>query len=297
MELSTQEFQLIREYIRGICGLAIPDEKMYLVRQRLQPIAEALHCKTFLEFHACLMHAGRERRQLVDDVIGAITTNETSFFRDGHPFEAFERKILPGLAELVRQRKARVPPRRGAKARIWCAAASTGQEPYSLAMLISEHVAAWRHTGLDETDFEILASDVSSHMLARSMAGAYNQVEVSRGLSRERVEKYFTRHDQLWIIDDAVRQMVEFRQVNLIEPFTRLGGLDVIFCRNVLIYFDDATRKRILEQFHEMLTREGCLFLGATENVYSVTDRFESLREGKTVLYRKRLETAAVPMR
>ncbi len=285
MELSKQEFDLLRKYIHDICGLAISENKSYLIRQRLEPLAMRAGCKTFSQFHQLIQQNALPKVQ--EHIINAITTNETAFFRDGHPFEAFKAYILPKLGKMIRDRKARVTPRKGPKVRLWSAGASSGQEAYSLSMLIHEHVAANRHLLMSDADFGILATDISSQMLSKALAGEYTDAEIRRGISPDRLTRYFKKERAHWTISSTIRSMVEFRQVNLIRPFVMLGGFDVIFCRNVLIYFDLDTKTRIISQFFNMLSDEGFLILGATENVYGITDKFDSVYHGPTLFYRK----------
>jgi chemotaxis protein methyltransferase CheR len=297
MELSRHEFDLLRDYIYKICGLVIADNKQYLIRQRLEPLALTIGCHNFSEFYRKITENSlppQAKNRFQEQIINAITTNETSFFRDGHPFSAFKEYILPNLNELVCDRKRRLQSRKGPKVRLWSAGSSTGQEAYSLVMLIKEYAEETdKKNQLSRIpssmeDFVILATDISTEMLARAMAGEYNDTEMKRGLNPERVNAYFKKHGNRWIVSSAIRSMVEFRQINLIRPFTMLGGFDVIFCRNVLIYFDIETKSRIIEQFSAMLSDKGFLVLGATENVYGITDRFDSVHHGETLFYQKR---------
>ncbi|QTA90482.1 CheR family methyltransferase [Desulfonema magnum] len=294
MKLSENEFELLRNYIYNICGLFIPDNKAYLIRQRLEPIAEAAKCRSFGEFYRKIKYSPLPIYQ--EQIINAITTNETSFFRDTHPFLTFREYILPRLSEMIRERKLRGNSRKGSKVGLWSAGSSTGQEPYSLAMVIHEYVEENRSfqkekafpVSVSEEDFGILATDISSEVLSRAIVGEYGEMELRRGLSSERVEKYFGKVGGRWLINSSIRSMVEFRQMNLMNTFTVLGGFDVIFCRNVLIYFDIDTKSRIIDQFHTMLSENGLLILGTTENVYALTDKFDSLHYGETLLYKKK---------
>jgi len=285
MELSPQEFDLLSHYIHSLCGIVISESKSYLIRQRLEPVVQAAGCKSFGEFYDMV----RQSRlpEIEQQIIDAITTNETFFFRDGHPFITFKEHILPELGTLVRRRKARHVSRKGPTVSLWSAGSSTGQEPYSLGMLIHEYALANRHLNIYKEDFGILATDVSSACLSRAMAGEYTEMEIKRGLSADRMAGYFRKNEKRWVIDSHIREMIEFRQINLIKPFSGLGGFDVILCRNVLIYFDNTTRKRMVNQLYDMLSDGGFLLLGATENLYAITDTFESIHYGKTLLYRK----------
>jgi chemotaxis protein methyltransferase CheR len=293
MELSQEDFHLLSQYIYSLCGIVVREDKSYLIRQRLEPLVKASGCENFGDFHkkASQDHTPELDQQIID----AITTNETSFFRDEHPFVAFTEHVLPELGERIRQRKARQMSRKGPKVSLWSAGSSTGQEPYSLAMLIHEYALANRHLNIAKEDFGLLATDISSIALSRAMAGEYTEMEIKRGLSPERVEKYFRRDQRRWVINTFIRSMVDFRQINLVKPLPLLGGFDVIFCRNVLIYFDNNTKKRMVNQIYEMLSGEGFLVLGATENLYGITNGFESFHYEKTLMYRKPAEIRSGP--
>ncbi len=286
MELSQNEFDLLRKYIYELCGIALNDDKQYLIRNRLGPVAKSRDYRSFFEYYNAL------RNNLIpdgrDEVLNAITTNETAFFRDKHLFDAFMKHVLPYLADAVRVRKARSAVRKGPKVRIWSAGASTGQEPYSVAMMIHEYVASERPLGVSSSDFGILATDVSSQVLAKGVIGEYSDMEISKGLGNNLKTKYFLKSDKgTWLIVPPVRQMVEFRYANLIEPFDMLGGFDVVFCRNVLCYFDNNTKKTIFDRMFRNLSNDGFLIVGATESVYPITDKYAPLRIGGIQLYRK----------
>lgn len=286
MKLKPEEFTALTSYIYRICGLSIGNEKQYLVEQRLFKLAKTAGGGSFQGLIEKLK-MGTDPR-LRDDVIEAMTTNETSFFRDGHPFDTFRDALLPALEQMIIQRKKSAIQRRGAKVRIWSAAASTGQEAYSLAMLIHEYVKANAYKGVALDDFDILATDISSSVLAQAVAGRYSDMEVARGLSLERRNKYFSKTDSGWAVNNELQSIVEFRRINITEPFATLGGFDVIFCRNILIYFDDDTKRKIMRQMHQMLSPEGYLMLGACENVQGMGVDFESINHKSTILHRVR---------
>jgi len=291
MELTHEDFRLFSDYIYDISGILLREGKSYLIKQRLQPIAERVGCTSFDEFYKRIR--AKSLPKIEEQIINAITTNETSFFRDGHPFVTVKDHVLPWLGEKIRQRKTRDGARRGPKVSLWSAGSSTGQEPYSLAMLIREYALDNRHLGIRREDFGLLATDISSEALSKAMGGEYTQMEMGRGLSPDRVERYFATEGDRWVIESSIRVMVEFRQVNLIKPFSMLGGFDVILCRNVLIYFDSAVKARMIQQFYHMLSEGGFLILGVTENLHALPerdDRFEPVRYGKTLVYKKNLE-------
>jgi chemotaxis protein methyltransferase CheR len=285
MHLSQATFDELRAAIHRLCGLVIPPDKAYLVRHRLEPVAHAHGCATFRDFGIKLRTCASTA--LHDAIIEAITTSETSFFRDGHPFEAFRLHILPRLAEVARRRQT--------PARIWCAAASTGQEPYSVAMLVHDYIGANRGRGVKESDFTILATDISAKVLATAAAGEYQERDLARGLTPQQIQRYFQKNSNAWVLQDKIRKLVEFRRVNLVQPLLGLGIFDLIFCRNVLIYFDDATRQQICRHLADMLTAEGYLILGSAENLYGVSDRFESITFGSTLVYRKHAGGGGTP--
>lgn len=285
MDLTKDDFNKLSDFVYKKCGIVIKEEKTYLIKQRLEPLVQSTGCDSFAAFYRKLLQDHSHRIQ--DQIIVAITTNETYFFRDDHPFDAFKNFILPHLGGVVRNRKKRDMARKGAKVRIWSAASSTGQEPYCLSMLISEYVQVNKYLGISAEDFEIMATDISSKVLAQAIAGEFGEFEIGRGLPPSVRDKYFIKDERKWIVKDEIKKLVEFRRLNLMEPFTMLGGFDVIFCRNVLIYFDDNAKRRIFDQFHSMLPDDGFLLLGASESTYGITDQFKSVRTKETIIYKK----------
>lgn len=173
------------------------------------------------------------------------------------------------------------------KIRIWSSASSTGQEPYTIAIMLKEYLINNNIRDIAPSDFRILGTDISTAVLGKAITGNYNEIEVARGLPGEFKNKYFRKEGTNWVIANEIREMVEFKQLNLIKPFTSLGTFEFILCRNVLIYFDDKTKIKILNQFYDMLTAQGFLMLGAMENTYCLSNQFHSLKIGKTILYQK----------
>ncbi len=285
MELSDQEFSLLQGYIQHLCGISLPKDKCYLIQQRLEPVVVAAGCKGFGEFYRKLKQS--PLLEIQEQVINAITTNETSFFRDEHPFVTIEKEILPNLGERIFERKMSKASNKGPKASIWSAGASTGQEPYSLAMLIYEFASANRRLGIASQDFRLIATDISSETLKRAKNGEYSQLEVQRGLSQDRIAKFFKQEGNRWTVRRSIRDLVEFRQLNLDKPFIMLGEFDLILCRNVLIYFDINKIIRVLEQFYEILADNGFLVLGVSENLHGITDKFVPVQFGRTRIYQK----------
>lgn len=257
--MTPQEFDLIRKILKERSGLVLGDEKAYLLESRLMPVARK-HGMSGLEDLIGKIRVGATENLLVD-VTEAMTTNESFFFRDVKPFDLFRDHILKNLIETRSAKKS---------FRIWCAAASSGQEPYSLAILLKEAAAqlsGWRT--------EIVGTDISKEILARAKEGKYSQFEVQRGLAIQMLVKYFTKEGEQWQIKPEMRDMVSYRDFNLLNDFSSLGKFDVIFCRNVLIYFDQETKKQILERMARLLPEDGVVFLGGAETVLGITDKFE----------------------
>jgi len=280
MELSRQTFEELSALIRRLCGLVIGQDRMYLVRHRLEPVIRDHGLDGF--GHLLQRLQTRTGSQLHDAIIEAITTKETSFFRDQGLFHAIQERVLPEcVARLMH------PAGKRHRIRIWSAASSTGQEVYSLAMLVRELVETESSRDLPENRFSILASDISAQAIETAKAGRYTRSEVARGLSDERLRRHFDHRGNHWILTEPVRRLVHFRRFNLLQSPAALGAFDVILCRNVLIYFDEPTRKRICQGLQGILQDGGWLVLGAAESLYGVDDRMETVKVGRMMLYRK----------
>jgi chemotaxis protein methyltransferase CheR len=254
------EYDYLRKMLRERSGLVLSADKQYLVESRLLPVARRAGMAGLAELVQELK-SGAKAEALAVTVVEAMTTNESFFFRDKLPFEHFRNTIMP---ELLASRAA------SRRIRIWCAAASSGQEPYSLAMSLKEmgdRIAGWR--------IEIIATDLSRDVLDKAKAGIYNQFEVQRGLPIALLIKYFSQIGDTWQIAPDIRAMVQYRQLNLLADFAHLGTFDVIFCRNVLIYFDQATKTRVLDRIARVIDRNGYLALGAAETVVGLTESFK----------------------
>jgi chemotaxis protein methyltransferase CheR len=287
MDVSPQEFQAIQTLVRSLCGLVLSDDKTYLVRTRLDAIVQAHGCATFSEYLSRVQQFNAVAMR--DELVEALTTGETSFNRDSHPFTAFRCHILPALADEIRRRR-----KLGSAypmAKIWSAGCSTGQEPYSIAMAVRDFVVTDYRKDLKPDDFSILATDVSAKSLSVAKEGRYYERELDRGLPAELRNRYFSRSGDTWVINDELRRQIDFRRFNFLDPLSDLGSFDVIFCRNVLIYFDAATRQALCDQFYNLLTMDGLLILGAAESLYGLTTPFHLEEIGKTFAYRKRNET------
>lgn len=260
--MKIEDFQLLQGLLKERSGLVLTEEKQYLLESRLMPLAR----KRGMGGLEDLISAIRTNRQesLLRDVTEAMTTNESLFFRDAKPFEQFRNDILPMLMK-VRENTRRL--------RIWSAACSTGQEPYSLAMTLQEEaqkLQGWR--------VEILATDLSDEVLEKARVGMYSQFEVQRGLPVQYLMKYFEQVDEMWQISSAIRAMVKYQPFNLLTDLSRLGAFDVIFCRNVLIYFDNETKTKVLNGMSRMMAADGVLYLGGAETVLGITDKFSPVK-------------------
>jgi chemotaxis protein methyltransferase CheR len=268
------DYEFLRKLLKERSGLDLSADKQYLVESRLIPLARRAGLAGIAELVAKI-RTGAEA--LTSDVVEAMTTNETFFFRDKIPFDHLREAILPALVQARAGRRS---------LRIWCAASSTGQEPYSIAMCVKEFA------GLSGWRVEIVATDLSQEVLEKSKAGLYSQFEVQRGLPIQMLVKYFTQTGELWQLNADIRAMVQHRQLNLLQDLSHLGTFDVIFCRNVLIYFDQETKVGIFERVSRMLEPDGVLALGAAETVVGISDAFKPYPERRG-LYRVNAERAA----
>ncbi|MCL2283087.1 MAG: protein-glutamate O-methyltransferase CheR [Fibromonadales bacterium] len=284
--MTQESYKSITRYVFDICGIVLGDDKQYLVEQRLTPVLGELGCANFSDL-ATKLSSNIVNFLVREKILNAMTTNETSFFRDEHPYVAFREKIMPDMLERVKTRKERPWQRRGPKVSMWSVAASTGQEPYSMAMIISD-VATMKGMGLVAMeDFGILGTDISSKVLSKAMEGRYGPLEVARGLTPDMRSRYFIKDGDSFVINDKLRKIVEFKAFNIQDPFTQIGSYDVIFCRNILIYFTDDSKRKILAQFHQILAPGGYLLLGSAENMYNLNNDFATERYGATTIYRK----------
>lgn len=254
------DFDYIANLVRDRSGLVLTPDKTYLVESRLGPIARKEGIPSLEELVSILRMRGDLR--LIDAVVDAMTTNETFFFRDKTPFEHLENIIIPDL----------VAKKRGGNIRIWCAAASTGQEPYTIAMVLDQ----MGHK-LGGCKVEIIGTDISERCLEKAKQGIYTQFEVQRGLPVQYLMKYFKKEGENWRIADNIKSAARYRQMNLLDDFRGLGKFDIIFCRNVLIYFDIATKKRVLDRMAAQVDGAGYLLMGAAETVLGITDSFKTI--------------------
>jgi chemotaxis protein methyltransferase CheR len=274
MTLTQAEFSFVSQLVRKEASIVLAPGKEYLVEARLIPVARAVGSPSVTEFLADLQRRPNPANQR--KIIDALTTNETSWFRDREPFAALTDVVLP---ELV---KSRASTR---KVRLWSAASSSGQEAYSLAITLQEHLPpGW--------NYEIMGTDISTEMVKRAETAEYSQVEVNRGLPAAQLVQYFERAGAHWRITPQLRRNVSFRLMNLTAPLPAMQPFDVIFLRNVLIYFDVAVKRTVLQNVARLLRPDGWLFLGAAETTIGIDDNYERVAAGRTSAYRVR---SAVP--
>ena len=270
MTLTASEFAYISGLVRRDAAIVLEPGKEYLVEARLMPLARQTGAATVSEF--VLRAQQRPEPDVHRRIVDALTTNETSFFRDGEPFTAVTGMVLPQL--LATRATSR-------HLRVWSAACSSGQETYTLAMQMHDNLPnGW--------SYEILGTDISTEVLSRAEAGRYSQLEVNRGLPAAALVRHFERVGSHWQVSPNLRKNVSFRRLNLAAALPALGHFDVIFLRNVLIYFDVATKRAVLERVGSLLKPDGWLFLGSAETTIGIDDRFDRVVTGRTSAYRLR---------
>lgn len=271
MQIKELDFNYIVDFAMRQAAIVIDPGKEYLVESRLSPLARKSNCDSLEEYVAKLRlesSISEMKRQAID----ALTTNETSFFRDIKPYEMLRKQLIPELIE--KRRSVR-------RLNIWSAACSTGQEPYSLAMLLSEHFPE-----LDNWDVSIIATDLSPTVLEQARAGKYNQFEINRGLPASLLLKYFNSEDRNWVLKDSIRKRVEFREMNLIQAWPMFPPLDLVLIRNVMIYFDFPTKQNILKKIRACMGTHGKLILGSSESTINMETDWESVTYDDSIAYR-----------
>jgi chemotaxis protein methyltransferase CheR len=268
--ISPSEYEDFRRFLEQACGIVLGESKQYLVSSRLGRLQQELEVANLADLLERIKHdrSGALRARVVD----AMTTNETYWFRDQHPFAILSETLIPALVE----QKTR-------KIRIWSAACSSGQEPYSIAMSLLEHFSAKMRA---VPDIEIVATDISPSVLKQAASGCYDELAAARGLSPERRQRFFVADGKNWRLKDEVRRLVKFQEVNLMKNFTGFGKFHVIFCRNVLIYFATDLKMDILKRLGESLEPGGHLFLGGSESMATYSNAFETVRFKSGLAYR-----------
>jgi len=260
--VSPEDFEFISSLIRSRSGLVLTPDKSYLLESRLMPVARKHGLKGLDDLVGQLRT--RKEEALIVEVTEAMTTNESFFFRDVKPFDLLRDEVLPPILEQRQTQK---------HLRIWCAAASSGQEPYSIAIILKElgvKLAGWK--------IDIVGTDISHDILKKASDGMYSQFEVQRGMPIQLLLKYFDKKDETWEIKPEIKSMVQYKYWNLLDDLKQLGGFDIVFCRNVLIYFDADTKGKVLENISRLMPKDGMLFLGGAETVLGVTEKFKPVQ-------------------
>lgn len=277
-KLLQHEYDELRQLLASLSGISLSGNKRYLLENRLQQLLKNNQCRSFSD----LLKLAKDSRQreLQLKLVDAMTTNETLWFRDIHPFVILGELLIPELARHLQ-------PRSQQKIRIWSAACSTGQEPYSIAMTILEAARQLPQT-IQADRFEIVASDISSSALAAAKAGRYDRIAMGRGLERRLQQRYFRGAGRKAEVIPELKEMVNFTPFNLQSSFRALGKFDIIFCRNVAIYFAGDLKRQLFQKFSQTLNRPGYLILGASESVSGYSNRFELFIHGKGCFYRAR---------
>ncbi|HKJ76692.1 MAG TPA: protein-glutamate O-methyltransferase CheR [Gammaproteobacteria bacterium] len=270
--ISTEEYEAFRRFLEDACGIMLGDNKQYLVTSRLNRLMREFEIAGFGEL---MQRLKREpHSQLRERIVDAMTTNETLWFRDSYPFEVLRNAILPEFSE-----------KRLSQFKIWSAACSSGQEAYSISMTIQEYLAS--KPGSLPANVQIVGTDISPTMLRQAKEGVYDRMAVERGLSEDRKRRFFTqRQDGQWEVRPEIKKPVSFRELNLMANFSSLGRFDIIFCRNVLIYFSTDLKRDILARIAKTMNPRGYLFLGGSESPSSYSDAFEMVRTPHGVVYR-----------
>ncbi|WP_238066718.1 protein-glutamate O-methyltransferase CheR [Pseudomonas shirazica] len=272
MSTGNLDFEQFRVFLEKACGILLGENKQYLVSSRLNKLMEQQGIKSLGELVQRIQ--AQPRGGLREQVVDAMTTNETLWFRDTYPFEVLKNKVIP---EFIRNNP-------GQRLRMWSAACSSGQEPYSISMAIDEFERS--NLGQLKMGAQIVATDLSGTMLTNCKIGEYDSLAIARGLSQERLQRYFdTKGSGRWAVKPAIRSRVEFRSFNLLDSYASLGKFDVVFCRNVLIYFSAQVKKDILLRIHSTLKPGGYLFLGASEALNGLPDHYQMVQCSPGIIY------------
>jgi chemotaxis protein methyltransferase CheR len=274
--LKPEEIHTIFDYIEELCGIALDETKSYLIDARLDPLVQQFYLQSPLELVNQAKRSGGDsiRRAIVE----AITTRETSFFRDASPFEALKFKVLP---ELIDQ-KMRI---RSNRLRIWSAAASTGQEACSIGMVLHDMIP-----DIDRWDVQILGTDISEVALAKARSGVYSSLEVERGLSGSTRERYLSSHPDGYQVQTSILKLIRYQHLNLLEPFRFPTPFDIIFCRNVAIYFDKDVKIQLFRRLLPLLSEYGYLFVGASESLFDCGPEFQPQAHCRSTFYQPNLQ-------
>ncbi|HWR42617.1 protein-glutamate O-methyltransferase CheR [Sporomusa sp.] len=277
--LSPAEFALFQEYIKEQCGIDFNEEKSYLIESRLSKFLIKFGLTNFEELYRMLNK--QKDVGLAEEIIDAITTNETLWFRDKTPWMILEEVLLPAYIDEIRKGQR-------SKVRIWSAACSTGQEPYSIAMCIDSYLKRFRVQDVTLSQFEILATDISTTVLKLARMGKYDSISMARGLESEYRDTYFRQEGRIWKLADTIKDAVVFRQFNLQNSFIGLGNFDTVFCRYVTIYFSEQFKKVVFSKIANALTEQGVLFIGNSEIFFDYKENYEMTQYKNGAFFRVR---------
>ena len=275
IKITPDEIDVISRFIGDISGISLDTTKAYLIENRLSSLIDGLECSSYSELYYKIKSDAT--KTIERKIIDAITTKETLFFRDKYPFELLQHKILPDLIDNKRAKSSNHFP---IDIRIWSAACSTGQEIYSIALTLKEILP-----DMKEYNIKLFGTDISDEAITRASYGQYNKFEVERGLSKEKLQRYFIAEENSWRVNDEIRALASFKRHNLMDSLTGLGMWDIVFCRNVAIYFNLEDRKKLFHKIANVLKPDGYLIIGASEYLAGVCPRFESKRYLKSVFY------------
>jgi len=278
LKITPDEVNLISRYIHRVSGILLDQTKAYLIESRLGRLVEEMGLSSYRALYEKVRFDGS--KTLERKIIDAITTNETLFFRDASPFQLLQHKILPDLIDRRSGKSSGLLP---ISIRIWSAGCSTGQEVYSIAIVLKELLPDLRKFSI-----KLLGTDISDSAIAQASYGQYSKFEIERGLPRDKLLKYFNANGNHWKVKDEIRAMATFKKQNLMESFLGLGRFDIIFCRNVAIYFPLEDRKKLFEKIANSLEGDGYLIIGASESLTGICSRFEPKRHLKSVFYQLR---------
>ncbi len=279
--ISSRDYESFRAFLEDACGIVLGDNKHYLVASRLNRLLKELDVDSV---GALIEHMKKNPRSGIRErIIDAMTTNETFWFRDNHPYELLKDLVFPEIAK-----------KKPNQVRIWSAASSSGQEAYSISMIIHEYLQT--RPGSLPNKFDIVGTDISPTMLSLARSARYDALALSRGLSPERKQRFFNLVDDCWEIKQEIRSRVRFNELNLMNSYTSLGKFDVVFCRNVLIYFSAESKKDILRRISHTLVPGGYLFLGSTETLASYSDDFDTVRHNGGIVYKLKESTTGMNM-
>ena len=278
IKILPEEARTLSLYIYSLCGVHLDETKGYLLENRLAPLLQENSCGSFSEFY--LKARSDSTKTIPRKIVDAVTTGETSFFRDSAPFDLLQLKLLP---ELIDRRRKNSSSRGPISLRIWSAACSSGQEVYTTAIVLQETLG-----NLLNYNIQLLGTDISDQAVARASYGVFSRMEVERGLAAEKLQRNFVPVEKGWKIRDELRGIASFKKLNLMEDFSSLGRFDIIFCRNVAIYFTEADKVKLFSKLGNALDPDGALIIGSTESLTGLCPQFEPMRYQRSVYYRLR---------